>query len=180
MGRKKIQPKTCFVLGLIAAFPGFIAGVLIALGMGQASLPLVLSFVLYGAMVLFLSTTSPGKQQTAKRVRLLFVFILLVISYFNLPPLSGLAGALVLPLVACWYKEAESPFWWISLLALELAYAVVLTLAVTNFLPGNSAVIQGSLLAVLSVYRFWVLFRLYRQAAASPQPVAETPPRRLR
>ncbi len=180
MKRRIVQPKNCFALGLAGAACSLAAGVMMAILVSPAVFFRFTAMAFTGIMLLFLATTEKGDDKRSRRIKLLLLFVALLISYLDLPLLCPPLEALVLPLLGIMYREKgnRTDLSAILLLSvLELAYAVIRTLALTPLL-GPSPLpyqIMGITLALVAVARGWLLFRLYRAAAKQPDTPAGTP-----
>lgn len=174
MKTKRIQKKTCFKMGLAGAVAGFIAGGMMALRLGESTFVRMASFALYGAMLLFLSATEGGDENRSRRTRLLLLFLALLISYFELPLLCPLLGALVLPGLAFLYRQPGGrplAFW--PLVVCEAANVVVNSLMIMPSYAKISLLARGIALMVVSLLRFWMLWTLHQYAARQPDAVKE-------
>lgn len=182
MRLKRLQQKTCFATGVAGCVAFACAGILMLLGVGAASLLRAIGFVLVGAMPLFLALVERGANKNSRRGKLLGLFALWVISYFELPPLSGIAGAMVMPAITAMYRNRKFRTPWVVLLAAEVLYAV----AVTLYIPYTFAAAageqasfpyhfpiqwMGAVLLLVALARGLLLVLLYR--AAAKEPVAQ-------
>lgn len=181
MKKRRIQPKTCFMLGLAAQVVNAAAAVLMLLRLGPASMLAAMAFALTGGMMLFLCVVEKGDEKRGLRFKLLLLFLALLVSYFNLPPLNYLLDALLLPLLLLLYKRGRWHLPFALLLVAEAARMALRTVGVVDYFAPNTLVVEGAALLAVAALRFWALFLLYRAAAAGPSLVDETaPPRRLR
>ena len=156
-------------MGLVGTVLSAATGAFLAFGLGAASLLRAGAFVLLGAMLLFLALAARGGENRAKRTKLLLLFFLWLLSYFDLPLLCPLCEALVVPLLALLYRDKGDGVRIGLLAGLELVYAVLRTLALTPLLGGYAVPALGLALILVSAARFWVLWALYRRAQEEPE-----------
>lgn len=157
---------------MIGAVMGVAGGVLMLLGFGAAQYAHTAALVFGGAMFLLLATLEKGDDKRPLRTRLLVLFFLLLLGNLRLPPLDFLEAA-AMPLLAVLYgKKGDGPLTAILLL-LEVALAVLRTLATTGYLKVYPLEIVGAVLVATAVLRFIVLLRLNRRAARDPVPTGE-------
>lgn len=166
--KKYLQQKTCFKMGLIAAVVGALAAFLMLFTAGPAQLFLTISFVMSGAMLLFLALAMKGPAHKSLRARLLGLFFMLLLSSFGLPLFCPALEMLVLPLLGILFYQVGDKRHLVFLCFAELAYALCRTLALTSlFGKAELAVVAVSLLLV-SAARFWVLMRMHHRAEEAP------------
>lgn len=180
MKKRRIQLKTCFLLGLAGAAVYAAAGLLMALRLGQAAMLVVAAFVLMGGMLLFLCVLEKGEAKKPLRVKLLVLFLAWMLSYTDLAPLNYLADALMLPLLAVLYRQhkAHTPCFAVLALA-EAGRLAARTLGVVDFFAPHTLAVEGAALALVAAARFWMLLTLYKMAAAAPPLVDENAVRKL-
>ncbi len=171
MKKKRLQKSSCFLMGLIGAAVGTLAGILMLLKVGEAALFSTVSLVMIGAMLLFLALAEQGPLQKAKRAKLLVLFFLVVLAYPNLPLLSPLAEALVMPLagILYWRRTQDFPAWVILLLS-EIGYAACKTLALWEGWQTHSLLLNGAGLVFVSLTRFFLLLRFFQRQKKEENP----------
>ncbi len=164
MKKKRIQPSTCLMMGLIGAVFSAIAGALMLGGFGEATLPRAVAFVMEGAMLLFLALANAGGQHRKTRAGLLGLFFMLLVSYFNLPLLCPALEMLVIPLLGFMRRQPGDGLCLAVLSLAELWYALCRTLVLAGLFGGAGLFAVGISLVLVSAARFWLLFRLHRRA----------------
>lgn len=183
---RKFQKHFCFALGMAGAVVALAGGALMLAGFGQAQYMQMASFVLTGAMLLFLGAMEKGPEKKALRAKLLVLFFVLVVSYLGLPqrlPPLDLLEILVLPCLAGLYaKKGKNDGLWITALVLfEITNAAVRTLTLTPLLGGQAQALRiwGGATVLVALLRGIVLLRLYRRTKAEA-PAQEGGQTRLR
>lgn len=179
MVKKRIQPTTCFALGFAGAFMVCIAGILMLLGLGQASLLKLMGFALTGGMLLFLATTERGNQKKPIRTRLLILFFLLILSYLNLPPLSNLAGGLVIPLVFLQFRSSGHKLALFLVFAAELVLFIITMMGLITFWGALTLQVTGGAYILAAGARMFAMYLLYKQASQLPPLEKENSGNRL-
>ncbi|MDL2254580.1 hypothetical protein LJC49_11065, partial [Ruminococcaceae bacterium OttesenSCG-928-I18] len=141
-----------------------VGGVMMSLGLGQADFLRAAAFVMAGAMLLFLALAESGQENAGKRARLLGLFFLLLVSYFDLPLLCPVLEALVVPLLLVLYRR-QGDGGRIALVGFfELTYALCRTLALAALFGAYTLQVVGMAMLAVAAARFWALLRLYRRA----------------
>lgn len=158
--RRKIRRSTCFMLGIVGAAVTFAAGVLRALGTGPAALPDAAGIALCGGMLLFLAAAERGPENKGRRIWLMVLFLLLLLSYLRLPPLDLLEAPVVVCAAALYRQKSDGPLLW-GLGAADAAFAVARMLERVGYLPWDLPWLVGALMAAVAVLRGAVLLRLY-------------------
>lgn len=165
MPKKWIKPKTCATLGIIGALAGVLAGALMAAGLSQAAFARMAAFIFYGVMILFLAVWEKGPEKRGLRLRLFLLFVALLISWFDLPLLCPALEALVLPLFALLYRGEGIQSRFFALVALEVVYLAIRTIAIMPVFGGHTLQVMGIALIAVSVARFATLVFLRTQFA---------------
>lgn len=160
---KRLSKSACYALGVAGAAMGLAAGTLMAMGLGAAAWLRAASFALIGAMLLFLASSYAGADNKRLRTRLLLLFFLLLVSFFNLPLLCPPLEAIVLPLLLRWVgDESDRPWWWL-LVGTEALYAIARTVALAGSLLPYVLLINGTCLALVSLVRGGLIIRVRRR-----------------
>ncbi len=163
MRRRRIPKTVCFGLGMAGAGMSMIAGLLMAVSFGQMELAHWAAFGFTGAMLLFLAAAERGEAQMARRLKLVGLFAMLLVSYFRLPPLDMLEIP-VLPLLALLYwQKGDGPVW----ACLWVAEALVLALRYLGYAKlfgGYALPVMGVSLVLVGAARLVVLLRCYKRS----------------
>lgn len=156
-----------------------IAGIFMLLGLGQASLLRLIGFALTGGMLLFLAATEGGKQKKTIRTRLLILFFLLMLSYPNLPPLSNLAGGLIIPLVFLQYRSPGQKTVLFLVFATELVLFIITMMGLIAFWGAFTLRVTGAAYILAAGARMFAMYLLYKQASQLPPLEKENSGNRL-
>lgn len=168
MGKRRVRKTSCFALGVAGSVITAGAGGLVAAGQGAASYLRIAGFVLFGAMLLFLAAAERGDDKKTVRIKLIALFLGWMVAWFPLPPLEGLFGCLIPVIFTGWYRRGALPGLWVAQLVAELAYGVIITLAIMPWFGAWHNLIVGGSLLLAGLLRAGMLAVLYRQAAAAP------------
>lgn len=128
MIKSKISKKTCYLMGVVAGVLYAITGLVAMFNQSGYTFLYLSAFAFTGAMLLFTTMTEAGPENIRRRLQILGIFFVLLLAYMNLPPLSTLAGALVLPIFLRLYLE-NGRIVLMALTAVELLYFALQTLA---------------------------------------------------
>lgn len=163
--KKFILPSTCYKMGFIACAFGVLAGALSIMSLGPAALLKAVQFALYGGMLLFLASSERGKEKKKPRIKISLIFLMLLISYLNLPLLCPLLEMLVIPALYLLYRKKYGLKlnWFFAALAGELAFALVKTLQYTSVFGSRQYIFEGAFLVAVSIIRFFTLYVMYKK-----------------
>lgn len=176
MSTRKIQISSCLLLGICGTVLGGLLGLLLLLQWGYFGYIRLASFAFSGAMLLFCATLQPGQGQKNLRGKLLLLFFTLLLSVFDLPLLSPLLVALVLPLFFLLYPVLFPRKQFYILLVVEVLQAVLRTVSIMDVFQGATEGVIGAALLAVCCFRGFFLVQGYRQskslpAATTPEPL---------
>ncbi len=165
MSKRRIPKTVCFGLGMAGAGMSMIAGLLMAAAFGQMQFAHWAAFGLTGAMLLFLAVDARGSDHTARRLKLVGLFVMLLIAYFRLPPLDMLEIP-VLPLLALMYwQKGDGPVW-ACLWAGEGLVLAARYLSYAKLFGAYALPVMGVSLVLAGIARMLALLRLYQRSVA--------------
>lgn len=186
--KKKLRLKrsTCAVVGVVGALATIGDGILKLLNVGGysylewatrsggAQYASTLALVFYGAMLLLLAVVvEKGPDNKRRRLGLLGLFLLLLVSYMGLPPLDVLEAPVLPLLLVMYHRRGDAPF--IAAAALfEVAFAVLrLMLIAPSFAAGSQLLVAGWTAIAIGLVRGVLLLRLRGRLAAEAPPEEE-------